>query len=443
MHCSNCGSKLEEQAKFCSSCGQHIKENMISKRTWIIMGILITILSTVVISFAIFNAVINPQKKVTEDNTKIETDPSDSIPQKDKDKTQIIKESMPKVFTILTDEAQGSGFLYQEGGYIVTNAHVVAGYTEVIVRNHDGHESPARVIGISNQSDVALLKSEEYAEASPFLLEMEQSVIGTEVIALGSPQGFENSASIGYLTGTNRDIEYDFFVYEELYQVDAQIDEGSSGGPLIDATTGEVIGINSLLYTSNTSFGFAIPLYRVASLINDWITNPMDETQVATVFGSYEEFFYADPSVGEEDVYYDEYEDFWNNEEDTFGTYEYFFEEESLSEFIIYFRDYYEYALYYEDFYWIQDLVLPGSSAYLELEQYIHDISGQGYQYIFLTNTITNVEILEDYAIVTTNEEFDFYNAAGENTTYNKNKEYTVIIDEYGYYQITEIHTIN
>ncbi|WP_240758402.1 trypsin-like serine protease [Lysinibacillus sp. SGAir0095] len=308
---------------------------MISKRTWIIMGILITILSTVVISFAIFNAVINPQKTVTEDNTKIETDPSDSIPQKDKDKTQIIKESMPKVFTILTDEAQG------------------------------------------------------------------------------------------------------------LYQVDAQIDEGSSGGPLIDATTGEVIGINSLLYTSNTSFGFAIPLYRVASLINDWITNPMDETQVATVFGSYEEFFYADPSVGEEDVYYDEYEDFWNNEEDTFGTYEYFFEEESLSEFIIYFRDYYEYALYYEDFYWIQDLVLPGSSAYLELEQYIHDISGQGYEFFFLTNTITNVEILEDYAIVTTNEEFDFYNAAGENTTYNKNKEYTVIIDEYGYYQITEIHTTN
>ncbi len=455
MHCSNCGSNLEEQAKYCSSCGQHINENRKSKHTWMIVGIVTVIITSVVISFAIFNAVMNPQEIVSEVNNKIETAPLDSIPPEEKDKTQIIQESMPKVFTILTDEAQGSGFLYQDGGYIVTNAHVVAGYTEVIVRNHDGEESPAQVIGISNHSDVALLKSEEYAQASPFPLEMKQSVIGTEVIAIGSPQGFENSASIGYLTGTNRDIEFDFFVYEELYQVDAQIDEGSSGGPLVDAATGKVIGINSLLYTSNTSFGFSIPLYRVAYLINGWISNPMDESQVAAVFGSYDEFIYSDPSAEEEDIYYDEYEDFWNdyydsystedpngNEEDPFGTFEYVFDEKSLSDFIIYFRDYYEYALYYEDFYSIQDLLLPGSSAYEELEQYFYDISGKNYQYIFTANTITNVEIFEDYAIVTANEEVDFYDTAGKYTYYNQNKEYTVIITEDGYYKITDIYTV-
>ena len=79
------------------------------------------------------------------------------------------------------------------------------------------------------------------------------------MIALGSPQGFENSASIGYLTGVNRDIEFGF-LYEHLYQIDAQIDQGSSGGPLIDAKTGKVIGINSLSFKENDVFGFSIPM---------------------------------------------------------------------------------------------------------------------------------------------------------------------------------------
>ena len=94
-------------------------------------------------------------------------------------------------------------------------------------------------------------------------------MIGTEVIALGSPQGLENSASIGYLTGINRTIDMDFS-YENVYQVDAQIDQGSSGGPLLDAKTGKVIGINSLLYTKNNSFAFSIPMHSMIDLLDSW-----------------------------------------------------------------------------------------------------------------------------------------------------------------------------
>ncbi|RKJ31975.1 hypothetical protein D7X33_39935, partial [Butyricicoccus sp. 1XD8-22] len=203
----------------------------------------------------------------------------------EKEKTQIIKESMPKVFTILTEDSLGSGFLYKNGGYIVTNAHVVAGYTDVLVRNSAGQEYPGRVIGISDTSDIALIYCENYEETEPLPMEMNTSDIGIEVIAIGSPQGFENSATFGYLTGTNREMHIEGlnFDYDELYQIDAQIDQGSSGGPLFDATTGKVIGINSLIYTENETFGFAIPLYSVSAQFDTWIDNPMTPEEVIAV----------------------------------------------------------------------------------------------------------------------------------------------------------------
>ncbi|MDN4495094.1 trypsin-like peptidase domain-containing protein [Ureibacillus aquaedulcis] len=439
MYCSNCGSKLEAEAKFCNACGQNTHNNR-SKKTWLIFGVITSLITIVFIGFAIASFITNTkQETAIEENTEKDSATPSQTPlenqESQKEKTQIIKESMPKVFTILTTDGQGSGFLYQDGGYIVTNAHVVAGYTDVTVRNHDGEESPAKVIGVSNISDVAILKSEEYAQTAPLLLEMEQTDIGTEVIAIGSPQGFENSASIGYLTGTERNIEYDF-VYEELYQFDAQIDQGSSGGPLLDATTGKVIGINSLLYTYNASFGFSIPLYKVADLINEWITTPMNETQIAEVYDAYHEFIYSEPAAEGEDAYYDDY-----YEEDYGGNYT--FDEESLSNFVIAFRDYYESALYYEDFYWIQDMLVPDSTVYWDLEAYINEIAGQGNEFYFISNTITDVEIFEDYAIVTSNEEVDFYDALGDYTYFNNDVEYTVVITEDGYYQIKEVTTLN
>ena len=144
---------------------------------------------------------------------------------------------------------------------------------------------------------VALIRVADYANVEPLSVERNESLIGTEVIALGSPQGFENSASVGYLTGINRTIDIDFS-YENVYQVDAQIDHGSSGGPLLDAKTGKVIGINSLVYTTKNNFAFSIPMYSMVELLDSWATSPMNEQQVAEAFGFYDD--YTDDSASSE-----------------------------------------------------------------------------------------------------------------------------------------------
>ena len=266
--------KNEIGANFCSGCGEVLSASKNSSKKFLITGVLVCLVTLGGIGYGFKESffakdeaipvieelkTLNKQAPVAEIETK-------KVAIQQKDKTKVIQETMPKVFTILTEVAQGSGFLYEQGGYIVTNAHVVAGYTDVIVRNSAGKDSSAKVIGISDKSDVALLISAEYAKVNPLETELEESIVGTEVIALGSPQGFENSASIGYLTGVNRDIEFGF-LYEHLYQIDAQIDQGSSGGPLIDAKTGKVIGINSLLFKENDVFGFSIPMNTVTSII--------------------------------------------------------------------------------------------------------------------------------------------------------------------------------
>ncbi|WP_422123902.1 S1C family serine protease [Planococcus sp. X10-3] len=193
----------------------------------------------------------------------------------EKPKTELIKETQQKVYTVLTDSGMGSGFLYNEFGMVVTNAHVVVGHTDVMLRNVDGKEFAGKVIGISDVEDIALIHVEAFEDEAPLVTEMEATAVGTEVIALGSPNGFENTASIGYLTGVDRDFSSDY-QYEDIYQVDAQIAPGSSGGPLIDAESGRVIGINSLLYNDGNAIGFSIPLYSVTDSLDAWAEDPME-----------------------------------------------------------------------------------------------------------------------------------------------------------------------
>ncbi|WP_052126104.1 trypsin-like peptidase domain-containing protein [Ureibacillus massiliensis] len=368
----------------------------------------------------------------------------------EKEKTQIIKESMPKVFTILTEDSLGSGFLYKDGGYIVTNAHVVAGYTDVLVRNSAGQEYPGRVIGISDTSDIALIYCENYEETEPLPMEMNTSDIGIEVIAIGSPQGFENSATFGYLTGTNRvmHIEGLNFVYDELYQIDAQIDQGSSGGPLFDATTGKVIGINSLIYTENETFGFAIPLYSVSAQFDTWIDNPMTPEEVIAV-NVYVDYANSNSQndLGEDysefwqwyEQYYgtNNYDDFYNDYQNTYSNY---FDEESLLSFITSFFEYYEWSINDGDFYWIQDMISTESNAYYELEDQISTYYEANMTFDYWYTEITGINIFDGYAIVTTYEEYDLYDVSGEYTTYFETVEYYITIDDNGYYVISDIY---
>lgn len=345
----------------------------------------------------------------------------EKVEPKKKEKTAIIKESQQKVYTVLTEGGQGSGFLFSNTGMVATNAHAVAGFTDVVVRNINGQDHPGTVVGISDESDIALIHVEAFEGIAPLEVEMEATAVGTEVIALGSPAGMENTASMGYLTGIDRDF-YQEFTYEDIYQIDAKIAPGSSGGPLVDATTGKVIGINSLVIEEGDSIGFSIPMYSMYDQLSQWVASPMPAEEVAALFKVYDDF----SGYEDEDYEYD-------------VDLEMKFNETNLSEFIGDFRYYYETSLKEEDFFYVQNLLVYQSDIYNGISEYITDIAGQGFEFNFTKLDISGIEIFDDYALVHTEEAFDLKDASGEWSVQERSKTYTIVMDEYGFYYVSDI----
>ncbi|EMR06808.1 Putative serine protease HtrA [Bhargavaea cecembensis DSE10] len=348
----------------------------------------------------------------------------EKIAGQERDAQQIIKDSLPKVFTILTDENIGSGFLYKSGGLIATNAHVVSGYTDVTVRNSDGKESQGRVVGISDRSDVALIKVDDYANIEPFQVETGVTPIGAEVIAIGSPHGLSNTVTTGTLTAHDQNLELGF-IYENIYQINARIERGNSGGPLIDAKTGKVVGINSLVMQDNSLVGFAIPLYSMTGLLDQWAASPMSPEQVAGVFGTYDEF--EGGAASPED---DQFEGGWEGET---------FNEIALENFILRVGHFQTLMKDAGDFFWLADLVEPGSPAYDKLTKEANELAGSGIKYELLGQDVTSVEIYDDHAIVHSSETEKTTAADGTVTENNVNRDYKVIIDSNGFFQVSDV----
>src|SRR4029077_1260167 len=154
----------------------------------------------------------------------------------------------------------GSGFIINSDGYILTNTHVVANADEVTVRLTDRREFPAKVIGADDRTDVAVIKIN--ATNLPIVKLGDPSRIkpGQWVLAIGSPFGFENSATAGIISATARSVPGENFV--PFIQTDVAVNPGNSGGPLFNLQ-GEVIGINSQIFSRTGGFmgvSFAIPI---------------------------------------------------------------------------------------------------------------------------------------------------------------------------------------
>ncbi|MGI0115920.1 DegQ family serine endoprotease [Zooshikella sp. RANM57] len=154
----------------------------------------------------------------------------------------------------------GSGFIVSEDGYVLTNNHVISGADEIIIRLRDKRELAAKVIGADDRSDLALLKIE--ASDLPVVKVNTHAVIkpGQWVVAIGSPFGFEASVTAGIVSATGRNLPSENYV--PFIQTDVAINPGNSGGPLLNLE-GEVIGINSQIYTRSGGFmglSFAIPM---------------------------------------------------------------------------------------------------------------------------------------------------------------------------------------
>jgi serine protease Do len=155
----------------------------------------------------------------------------------------------------------GSGFIISADGYVLTNAHVVAGDGEVTVRLADAkREFKAKVVGVDERTDVALLKIEASGLPTVKLGKSAALQPGEWVAAIGSPFGFENTITAGIVSATGRSLPAETYV--PFIQTDVAVNPGNSGGPLINLA-GEVVGMNSMIYSQTGGYmgvSFAIPI---------------------------------------------------------------------------------------------------------------------------------------------------------------------------------------
>ncbi|MEW5918453.1 MAG: trypsin-like peptidase domain-containing protein [Gemmatimonadota bacterium] len=175
----------------------------------------------------------------------------------------------------------GTGFIVRTDGTIITNQHVVAGATSISVMLRDGTTYPARKIGEDEVNDLAVLKVDAPNLPVAPLGNSDDVLIGEWAIAIGNPYGFvlgntEPSVTAGVISATGRNLTgrtEGGGAYLDMIQTDASINQGNSGGPLINAS-GEVIGVNSSIYSpsgGSVGLGFAIPINRARRVVEDLV----------------------------------------------------------------------------------------------------------------------------------------------------------------------------
>lgn len=172
-------------------------------------------------------------------------------------------------------EAQslGSGFIISADGYILTNNHVIDGADEIIVRLSDRNELKAKLVGTDPRTDVAVLKIDAKDLPTVKLGNSDKLKVGEWVLAIGSPFGFDHSATKGIVSAKGRSLPNDTYV--PFIQTDVAINPGNSGGPLFNMA-GEVVGINSQIFTRSGGFmglSFAIPIDVAMDVANQLKAN--------------------------------------------------------------------------------------------------------------------------------------------------------------------------
>src|SRR5437867_5329760 len=158
-------------------------------------------------------------------------------------------------------DAQGSGIVIREDGYILTNSHVVEGADKIMVKLKDGTEyEGAEITGVDSQSDVAIIKINAKNLTVAKLGDSSKTRVGEFAIAIGAPFELDYSVTFGHVSAKGRRVFSDqVMMDQDFIQTDASINPGNSGGPLVNID-GEVVGINTLIRGMNRGIGFAIPI---------------------------------------------------------------------------------------------------------------------------------------------------------------------------------------
>jgi S1-C subfamily serine protease len=196
-----------------------------------------------------------------------------------------VLQSVPSPFDLYGSETQesestGSGFVIDEEGRVLTNAHVVANATQVTVTLDGDTTREAKVVGKDESTDLALLQIDPKGlDLQPLALGDSEAVeVGDPTVAIGNPFGFDRTLTTGVVSALQRRIVApDGYAIEDVIQTDAAINPGNSGGPLIDAA-GRVIGINSQIATGgagggSVGIGFAVPVNTAKAVVRELLAH--------------------------------------------------------------------------------------------------------------------------------------------------------------------------
>jgi len=177
-------------------------------------------------------------------------------------------------YGLVPQEGQGSGFIIDRDGHVLTNYHVIANARQVEVTLHNRKKYRATVVGTDRSHDLAIVQIKA-PELSPMVLGDSKNLqVGQKVYAIGNPFGLAGTLTSGIVSSIRSVQEPDGITIDEAIQTDAAINPGNSGGPLLNSH-GEVIGINTMIASNvgqNAGIGFAIPINTAKAVLNDLLT---------------------------------------------------------------------------------------------------------------------------------------------------------------------------
>ncbi len=171
------------------------------------------------------------------------------------------------------EQGQGSGFLLDRAGHILTNYHVVAGAQQLEVTLSNRSRYPARVVGVDRAHDLAVIQIAAQGLQPATLGDSKNLVVGQKVFAIGNPFGLSGTMTRGIISSIRSVRGPESFI-DEAIQTDAAINPGNSGGPLLNSR-GEVIGINTLIASNvgqSSGVGFAVPINTAKAVLDDLVT---------------------------------------------------------------------------------------------------------------------------------------------------------------------------
>ena len=187
---------------------------------------------------------------------------------------QVFGKHLPNLTRTKRASSSGSGVILDTRGYVITNHHVIAKAEKVMVVLNDGRTAEARLVGTDPDTDIAVLKIELENLPEVSIANLKKLKIGDVVLAIGYPFRIGQTVTQGIISATGRS-QVSQNTYENFLQTDAAINPGNSGGALIN-TEGEIVGINSLIYTETGNFngiGFAIPIDLVSDVMRQITEN--------------------------------------------------------------------------------------------------------------------------------------------------------------------------